>query len=286
MSKIIRLGRKKNARRGANHLQRLAHRRALPRNLFRGLGGLSWRRSALLLLVLSMIGMSGYGLRKGLQAYRDGRILMVNRIVVDGNRHWDSSRLLERAGLEVGAKLPGISLRSARLALQQLPGIQAVAVRSSLDGELRIEVKEEEVLAQRRCLARAFGSVEGRTGAWEGLTLSGAWMPLRGAEPDAPVIDARDAVGRGGAAVVLAHFLAGARANYPRLFGSFSQISVRGPDEADIYWRDGRFKARVDYTNMSLNSLELLSELLEHEQASWTPGSTVDLRVEGYAYVL
>jgi hypothetical protein len=170
--------------------------------------------------------------------------------------------------------------------LQRLPGIQEVAVHGSLDGELRVEVKEEDVLAQRRRPERAYGSVEGRTGEWEGLTPSGVWMPLRGAEADAPVIDARDAAARGDSAVVLARFLAGARANYPRLFGGFSQISVRGLDEADIYWRDGRFKARVDYTNMSLNSLELLSELLEHEQASWAPGSTVDLRVEGYAYVL
>ena len=272
MSRILHLGRRKSARQGANKRQKLEHRRAQRRNLFRveKLGG---KRLAILFVTVALIGVAGYGIHKAYQAYRDGRILTVNRIEVTGNRHWESSHLLERAGLEVGSRLPGVSLRSASEALRLLPGIQAVKVRSSLDGELRVEVKEEDVLALRQ------------GNGWEGLTPSGAWMPLRTAEADLPVIDVQsDAVQWDVRA--LAHFLAGARSLYPQIFGGFSQISVRGPDEVDIYWRDGRFKMRVDYTNKSLNSLEFLQALMAREQASWTPGSTVDMRVEGYAYVL
>ena len=83
----------------------------------------------------------------------------------------------------------------------------------------------------------------------------------------------------------LACFLAGARDGYPELFEAFSQIAPRERGEADIYWRDGRFKIRVDYANKSLNSLEFLRALLRGESTSWQRGRTVDLRVEGYAYV-
>jgi hypothetical protein len=53
-----------------------------------------------------------------------------------------------------------------------------------------------------------------------------------------------------------------------------------------VYWRDGRVKLRLDYTDASLRSLEYLGELMRREQGSWPEGATVDLRVEGYAYVL
>ena len=279
MSKLIRLGHRKTSRQGANKRQRLENRRAQRRNMFRveKMGG---RRLAILFVTAALIGIAGYGIRKALQAYHDGRILTVNRIEVTGNRHWESSHLLECAGLEVGSRLPGVSVRSAREALRRLPGIQDVKVRSSLDGELRVEVEEEDVLAMRQ----SPNSVEGRARSWEGLTPSGAWMPLQAAEPDLPAIDVQTGDSRWDAPA-LARFLAGARSQYPQIFGGFSQISVRGSDEADVYWRDGRFRMRLDYANKSLNSLEFLNALMVRERDSWAPGSTVDLRVEGYAYV-
>ena len=43
----------------------------------------------------------------------------------------------------------------------------------------------------------------------------------------------------------------------------------------------------MDYTNKSLNSLEFLKALLAREQDAWADGAArLDLRVEGYAYVL
>ena len=271
MSKGIILGRRKPARRGANHRQRLENRREQRKNLFRGGTGL--KRAGLLLLILAVVGAAGYGIRKGLQAYRDGRILTVNRIEISGNHHWESSRLLQLAGLEVGSGMPGVSLKSARESLRHLPGIQDVTLRCSLKGDLRVEVKEEKVLGIRQ------------SNGWQGLTVSGAWMPLREAESDVPVIDIQKKA-TSGELVALASFLEGARSRYASLYAGFSQISLRGSDEADVYWHDGGFRARVDYTNKSLNSLEFLKVLIAREQASWPSGSTVDLRVEGFAYVL
>jgi hypothetical protein len=273
------IGRKKSARKGANSLQRVQFRREQRRKALLGLGKVGWKRLAWMLPTLALIGGLTYGGWKGFQAYREGRILTVNRIEVEGNHYWESSQLLERAGLEIGSGLPGISLRSARAALRQLPGIQEVTLHATLDGDLRVQVKEEGILALRQA---------GPDNGWQGLTPSGAWMPLRTAEADLPIVDLQDSAGPNITpkdVAALAGFLAGARARYPQLFEGFSQISVQGPDEADIYWRDGNFKVRVDYTNKSLNSMEFLTELLKQEKASWPTGSTVDLRVEGYAYV-
>ncbi len=279
MSKLVKLGqkmtRKKSSRRGANSRQRVQFRRDQRRKAVLGVGKAGWKRLAWAIPAFCLMAAAVYGGWKGYQAYRDGRILTVNRIDVEGNHYWESSQLLERAGLEIGSGLPGVSLRSARAALRGLPGIEDVTVKGSLDGELIVKVKEEEILALRQA----------DPSGWQGLTPSGAWMPLRAAVADLPILDVPDGAPPKDVAA-LAAFLAGTRARYPQLFESFSQISMRGPDEADVYWRDGDFKMRVDYTNKSLNSMEFLSELLRQEKDSWPSGSTVDLRVEGYAYVL
>ena len=275
MKKMVQLGRivgKKPGRRGANHHQRVQLRREKRKTWIQDFGkNLDFKKTIWTLLALMVLGGVGYVSWKGYRAYHDGRILTVNRIEVSGNHHWETSRLLEQAGLEVGSKMPEVSVRLARRELLQLPGIQEVKVRRSFDGELRVEVQEEDVLALRHA------------GAWEGLTPSGAWMPLRAAENDVPVIDGEMTPAD---AAALAVFLSGARSQYPQLFRSFSQINVRSQDEADIFWRDGRVRVRLDYTNKSLNSLEFLQALLVREKDSWSDGSTVDLRVEGYAYVL
>ena len=267
------LGRKKTARRGANQRQRLEHRRARRKNLFRGGTGL--KRAAILLLSLVVVCAAGYGVHKGVQAYHDGRVLTVNRIEVSGNNHWESSRLLRLAGLEVGSGVPEVSLRTARESLRHLPGIQEVSLHCSLNGNLRVEIKEEAVLGIR----------QSSTSGWQGLTASGGWMPLREAEMDVPVIDIQQRTTSGDLAA-LTHFLTEARSHYASLYAGFSQISLRGSDEADVYWREGDFRVRLDYTNKSLSSLEFLKTLLAREQASWPLGSTVDMRVEGFAYVL
>jgi len=212
----------------------------------------------------------------GARAYRAGDFLTVTRLEVTGNKHWSSSVLLEQAGLEVGQRFLEIPFRAARLELGRLPGIESATLHYVPGGRLRLEVHEAEIVAQR-----------GISGGWRGLTPRGDWMPLSDRRPeDAPVLEGKALTPKSERAAAL--FLASVRKRYPDIFAGFSQVSLSHGDvpEADVYWRDGRVKLRLDCGDASLRSLENLGELLRREQASWHEGATVDLRVEGYAYVL
>jgi hypothetical protein len=99
------------------------------------------------------------------------------------------------------------------------------------------------------------------------------------------VLEAKDLTRR--TAVRTAAWLAGVRTRHPDVFAGFSQVSPRGTSgEADVYWRDGRIRLRVDCAVDGDGSLGYLTELMRREQSGWAEGATVDLRVEGYAYVL
>lgn len=239
-----------------------------------GFTGSPRRRKLRLLVIATSLAFAGLATWGGL-AYRDGAVLTVSRLEVTGNRHWTSARLLEQAGLEVGQRFHEIPFRAARRNLLRLPGVESATLRYVPGGRLRLEVRESDVVALRHT---------GRV--WRGLTPAGDWMPLSPrAEEDAPVFENRGLAPRSERAA--AAFLTAVRSKHPELFAGFSQISpARGRPEADVYWRDGRVKLRLDYTDASLRSLEYLGELMRREQGSWPEGATVDLRVEGYAYVL
>lgn len=230
------------------------------------------RKAVLLACVLVLAALAVWPLSR---AYHNGAVLTVARLEVTGNRHWSSSRLLAHAGLEIGLRTHEIPFRSARKALLALPGIESATVRYLPGGSLRVSVREGEVVAVRR------------TGSgWRGLTAAGVWMPMAsGVTEDVPVLDGR-ALSRDvtrQAAAWLAHV----REEHPEVFAGFSQLSPRGQTgEADVYWRDGRVRLRVDCTQPEKTSLGYLTELLRREQGGWAEGATVDLRVEGYAYVL
>ena len=211
----------------------------------------------------------------GARSYLAGGLLTVSRLEVSGNRHWSSDRLLEQAGLEVGQRLHEIPFREARRNLMRLPGIESATVRYVPGGRLRLEVHESQVVAQ-----------QGTGAGWRGLTPGGDWMPLSDRYPeDAPILEGRGITASSQRSA--ARFLASVRTRYPEVYAGFSQVSLSRGDvpEADVYWRDGRVKLRLDCGDDSLRSLENLGELLRREQASWPEGATVDLRVEGYAYV-
>lgn len=258
---------KKNRRRkmpspGKGKLLRTIPRPRLPRG----------RTALLLACAIALAALAAWPLSL---AYRDGSVLTVARLEVTGNRHWSSSRLLAQAGLEIGLRGHEIPFRAARKALLSLPGIESVTIRYLPGGRLRVSVREAEIVAMRRT----------PTG-WRGLTAAGVWMPLaEGVAEDVPVLDGRTlsrATTRQ-AATWLAHV----RTRHPEVFAGFSQLSPRGETgEADVYWRDGRVRLRVDCAVPEKASLGYLAELMRREQAGWAEGATVDLRVEGYAYVL
>ncbi len=264
---------RKPVRQGANRRRRAVQKRVLRQEQMRSWGQNLARRffhaAAWLLLACA----AGAGAWQGWRAYRAGRFLVVRQVDVEGNRRWDDARILAASGVAVGEHLFALSSGKIRQSVLQLPGIQDVAVHVGWDGDVRLDVREADIVALRR------------TAGWQGFTAAGQWIPLRRAVADVPVVEERPGVDDRDR-VALAAFLEGARAGYPGLFAAFSQLDVKNGDEADIYWRDGRLKVRVDYANKSLNSLEFLRALLARERASWPRQCTVDLRVEGYAYVL
>jgi hypothetical protein len=230
------------------------------------------RTAAVLVAVLVLAALAAWPLSR---AYQRGTFLTVARIEVVGNRHWQTTRLLERAGLEIGQRGHEIPFRAARKALTALPGIEGATVRYLPGGRLRVHVQEAQVVAVRRTPA-----------GWRGLTPTGSWMPLAAHIPeDVPVLEGKGlsqrTTQRTGA------WLASVRTRHPEVFAGFSQVSPRGQTgEADVYWRDGRVRLRVDCGISGDESLGYLAELMRREQAGWAEGATVDLRVEGYAYVL
>lgn len=209
----------------------------------------------------------------GIAAYRAGGILTVARVEIEGNRHWHALRLMERANVDVGTRLHEIGFAGVRESLQALPGVERVSVRYIPGGVLRIRVTEADVVAIQRM-----------NRGWRGLTPGGEWMPLDGGvAEDVPVLEGgahdRTALRRAAA------WLAGVRAAQPELFEGFSQIALRERGEADVYWRDGNVRLRVDCAGGGDATLGHATALLRHGRGRWPSGATVDLRVEGYAYV-
>ncbi len=237
--------------------------RAIPRpRLPRG-------RSAFVLFAALVLG--GVLLWQGGTAYARGAILTVTRLEVDGARHWPTARLLEAAGADVGFRLHEVPFAAARGRLLALPGIESASIRYVPGGTLRVRVGEAVPVASRR-----FSS------GWRGLTSSGEWMPLAaGASFDVPVLETRE--GAPASLPVVAAWLAGIRASEPGLFAGFSQVALRGASEADVYWRDGSVRLRVDCARDG--SIGHAGELLAGAPHALPEGATVDLRVEGYAYV-
>lgn len=226
------------------------------------------------LVGLAVVAACGLSLWASVSSYARGGLLTVARVEVTGNRHWDTVRLLESADLDIGVRLHEIPFRAARKRLLSLPGIESASVRYLPGGRLRISVREADVVAIRRLPA-----------GWRGLTPAGEWMPLApDAFEDAPVLEGGGLPER--AVHAAAAWLALVQARHPDVFAGFSQFSPRGESgEADVYWRDGRMRLRIDYAVAGAASLDFLRELLRREGGTWRDGATVDLRVEGYAYV-
>jgi hypothetical protein len=238
--------------------------RAIPRpRLPRG------RSAVVAFMVLTLLGLAAW---QGGSAYLNGSILTVTRLEVEGNAHWPAGRLLEVAGVDVGSRLHEIPFRAARARLDALPGIETASVRYLPGGTLRVSVQEAEPVAARR-----FAS------GWRGLTSAGEWMPLTAdAALEVPLLEAREGSPR--ALRLAAGWLADVRAKHPDMYAGFSQVALRGGSgEADVYWRDGNLRLRVDCSRPG--SMEYAGELMRREEAVWPEGATVDLRVEGYAYV-
>lgn len=230
----------------------------------------------LLVAALAVAAVGGGGVAAW-RAFDTTGFLVLREVEVTGNRLWDSKAILAKAGVELGVRLPAIPVRKVEAAVASLPGIASAEVDRAWPSRLVIKVVERQPVA---C---------GYSKGWRGLASDGALLPgLDMALSDLPVVDGFASLGAARRAE-LGAFLESVRTSYPALYASFSQLSLKGkaglPADLEIVLRDGRLKVMVEMGNKSLSSLEFLQALLRRQKAALAPGGTVDLRVEGYAYV-
>lgn len=231
---------------------------------------------ALAILALAVAALGGGGLM-GWRAFEGTGFLALREVQVEGNRVWDRKAILEKAGVELGAKLPFVPARKIEAALGALPGVASAEVSREWPSRLLIRVREQQPVA---C---------GYSRGWKGLAPDGTLLPgVAKDAADLPVIDGFSTLGEARRAE-LGAFLEAARREYPSLYANFSQLCVlkrpeaRGigaaPAEVEIVLRDGRFKVLADLGNKSLSSLEFLQALMRRESAALESGRSVDLRV-------
>lgn len=236
------------------------------------------------LLVTAAVSGAGWA---GWHAVESRGILALRQVDVVGNRMVDKAAVLEKAGLELGEKLPWIKVAAVESSLRDLPGVGEVEVRRMYPSRIEIRIREKEPVAM------------GYARGWHGLAADGsriAGLDLN--RSDLPVVDGFAGLDDAGRAA-LGAFLDGARREYPDLFANFSQLAFRAPDNVEIILRDRRLKvvlvlgsagrkaskSNTGKTDKSLISLEFLRALQDQQAAALEPGRTVDLRVEGFAYV-
>lgn len=235
------------------------------------------------ILVTAIIGAAGWA---GWRAFEAHDLLALREVEVVGNSRVNKAAILEKAGFELGEKLPLIKLAAAESSVRSLPGVGEVEVRRMYPSRIEIRVKEKQPVAM------------GYARRWYGLAPDGSALPgLDWGRSDLPVIDGFGSLDSS-ARAALGRFLEDARARYPDLYANFSQMSPRGGDGVEIILRDRKLKVLLPLernasggnfatsgSNKSLISLEFLRALQQQQGSALEPGKTVDLRVEGFAYV-
>jgi cell division protein FtsQ len=242
-------------------------------------------------VVTAGLGAAGFA---GWRAFQSNGFLALRQVDVVGNKLIPKGDILEKAGLELGVKLPAVPVGSVEASLRSLSGVEAVSVRRIFPSRIEIRIEEKEPVAM------------GQARGWYGLAPDGSRLTgIDWSGSDLPVVDGFAALDSASRAA-LGGFLDGARSAYPELYANFSQLSLRGPDALEIILRDGRLKVLLGLdvraleaeglraaagkktnrmANKSLNSLEFLKALMAQQGPALDAGKTVDLRTEGYAYV-
>lgn len=271
-------------RRGFNSLKEQAAKRKFQRERRAGAVRKAFSLFKFLTLLVLVLGALAGGGWYAWRHFESTGLLVLRDVRVEGNRLWDRKAVLEKAGLELGMKLPFIPVRKVEASLRALPGVADVRVSRIYPSRLEIQVIEQPPVA---C---------GYAKGWKGLAPDGAAIPgLDLEEADLPVIDNFATLGPERRAE-LGAFLEAVRREHPSLYAGFSQLTVLGkpgalragavgPAQLEIVVRDGRLKVLVEMGNKSLTSMEFLQALMRQQREALEPGRTVDLRVEGYAYV-
>ena len=249
-----------------------ARRTGIFRNVFTVI-----RTLVLASVVIGGLGAAGWA---GWRTFQNNGFLALRQVDVVGNKLVGKAEILEKAGLELGTKLPSVRIAGVEAALRAMPGVGDVDVRRIFPSRIEIRVREKEPVAM------------GFARGWYGLAADGARIAgLDWGQSDLPVVDGFAALDSSERAA-MGGFLDQAKRSHPAMYASFSQLSLRGRDGMEIILRDGRLKVLVPLdkftnppSNKSLNSLEFLQALIRQQGSALEAGKTVDLRVDGYAYV-
>ncbi len=210
---------------------------------------------------------------KVMQFYQQSNWLVLRSIEVEGNHNLSREKILENSGLELGVHLFPFNTKSYEQRLDSLPWIKHAQVIRSFPHKLKIIVEEKIPIAM------------GFEHHGEGLSAEGVLLPdLHYNAFDLPIIDhlfnLDDTKKKS-----LGTFLGNAQKKYPELFANFSQVKMVSSCDAEIILKDGKQKILVGLGDKSLNSLEFLQALSHQQGARLEEAKTIDLRVEGYAYV-
>ncbi len=283
-----------STRRGINSQKSDKERQARTRIRRTGIFRRAWVMVRALILGALITGGAGAAGYLGWRAFQTHGFLALRQVDVVGNKLVAKADILEKAGLELGVKMPAIPVAQVEASLLTLPGVEKVDVRRMYPSRIEIRIQEKEPVAM------------GRARGWYGLAPDGSRIAgLDWGASDLPVVEGFAGLDSSSRAA-LGGFLDGARREYPDLYANFSQLSMRGADGLEIVLRDGRLKvllgldvkaleaegavsafekATTRKANKSLNSLEFLRALIAQQGPALDAGKTVDLRVDGYAYV-
>jgi hypothetical protein len=234
----------------------------------------AWNLMRVLIMTCLLVGGLGTAGWAGYKAFESNGFLVLRQVDVVGNHLIGKEASLEKAGLELGVKLPSVPTGSVEASLMTLPGMGEVEERRIFPSRIEIRVKEKEPVAM------------GFAKSWYGLAPDGTRISgLDWGESDLPVVDGfatLDSSRR----CALGSFLQAAKQSYPAMYANFSQLTVReGGDAVEIILRDGRLKVLLDLGpdlalsqaaengkkidgNKSLNSLEFLQALMRQQGAS------------------
>ncbi len=253
-------------RRGVNYRKKVNSRKAKGLGLIRRLAN-AGKAIFLGAVAVCVLGLALWG---AYRTYAESSALILKRVVISGHQIVDKDILLNLAAVELGVKLAEIPLDEIRRNLEGHPWIREADVSRGWGGTLKLQVHEEVPVA--------VVYLKG----WQGVTAQGMLLPGLPLERfDLPVVEGKDAT----ALVQAADFLVGVKKSQPGLYGLFSQVRIGKKSEVEIILRDGGARVYLSSLATSPNTLDFLARMMEKHARDLEGGRTLDMRVEGYAYI-
>lgn len=208
---------------------------------------------------------------------QDDKALVLKDIECQGQKQLSSEVLLSGLPVEFGQKLWSIPKDSILQTLRANPWVRSASIELKWPGKMVIQVEEQEPLA--------IMAVAGGDKPWVGLTQDGRWLPkVELTKGSWPILESskywtpslRKALGK---------FLLVAKVKAPEVYQSISQVCPLGNGTVAIYTSDNSRVFQVSLTDDVVRTIYHWREFVRYTSSKLPVGSTVDLRVPGYAFV-